>query len=245
MKPAPDSPAFQPLYRQIKELITQSLVSGEWGPGDPIPSEFDLAGRFNVSQGTVRKAVSELAEEKLLVRQQGRGTFVASHAQERSQFPFLRLTPDAGQRSELSAALLDLRRVRGDSASIRLLGLAPGSSVYVLRRILRLTDKPVCYEEIRLPAGRFHGLTAQVVEQHECMLYSMYEGRFGLRVLRAEERIKAVAAPEQAVAALGTPKAMPMLQIERVAFTYGGEACELRRSYNDTRQHHYWNEING
>jgi GntR family transcriptional regulator len=243
MKPAPDSPAFQPLYRQIKELITQSLVSGEWGPGDPIPSELELASRFNVSQGTVRKAVSELAEEKLLVRQQGRGTFVASHAQERSQFPFLRLTPDTGERGELSGLLLDLRRMRGDSASLRLLGLAPGSSIYVLRRILRLSDKPVCYEEIRLPSGRFHGLSSQVVEQHECMLYSMYEGRFGLRVLRAEERIKAVAASDEAAAALGTPRGMPMLLIERVAFTYGAEACELRRSYNDTRHHHYWNQI--
>jgi len=245
MKPAPDSPAFQPLYRQIKELITQSLVSGEWRPGAPIPSEIELASRFNVSQGTVRKALSELAEEKLLVRQQGRGTFVASHAEERSQFPFLRLTPDSGERGELSATLLELRRVRGDSASTRLLGLAPGGSIYLLRRVLRLDGKPVCYEEIRLPAPRFQGLTAQVVEQHECMLYSMYEGRFGLRVLRAEERIRAVAASDEAAVALGTPKALPMLLIERVAFTYGGEACELRRSFNDTRQHYYWNEING
>jgi GntR family transcriptional regulator len=245
MKPAPDSPAFQPLYRQIKELITQSLVSGEWRPGAPIPSEFELASRFNVSQGTVRKAVSELAEEKLLVRQQGRGTFVASHAEERSQFPFLRVTPDSGERGELSATLLELRRVRADGASTRLLGLSPGSSIFLLRRILRLADKPVCYEEIRLPAPRFQGLTAQVVAQHECMLYSMYEGRFGLRVLRAEERIRAVAAPDEVAAALGTPKALPMLLVERVASTYGGEACELRRSFNDTRQHHYWNEIDG
>ena len=97
MKPAGESPAFQPLYRQIKTLITQSLVSGEWRPGEPIPSEIELASRYSVSQGTVRKAVSELAEEKVLVRQQGKGTFVASYADERSQFPFLRITPDAGE----------------------------------------------------------------------------------------------------------------------------------------------------
>lgn len=245
MKPAPDSPAFAPLYRQIKELITQSLVSGEWRPGAPIPSEWELASRFNVSQGTVRKAVSELAEENLLVRQQGRGTFVASHAQERSQFPFLRLTPDDGPRSALSATLIELRRMRGDSTSLRQFGLSASSSVFLLRRVLRLADQAVCYEEVRLPATRFQGLTAQLIEQHECMLYSMYESRFGLRVLRAEERVKAVSAPQEAVSALGTPKSLPMLLIERTAFTYGGEACELRRSYNDTRQHHYWNEITG
>ena len=94
MKPATEAPAFQPLYRQIKTLITRSLVSGEWRPGAPIPSEVELAGRYSVSQGTVRKAVGELAEERLLVRQQGKGTFVASYAGERSQFPFLRITPD-------------------------------------------------------------------------------------------------------------------------------------------------------
>ena len=112
MKPAGESPAFQPLYRQIKTLITQSLVAGEWRPGASIPSEIELASRYSVSQGTVRKAVSELAEEKLLVRQQGKGTFVATYADERSQFPFLRIAPDAGELKELSARLLDLVRVR-------------------------------------------------------------------------------------------------------------------------------------
>jgi GntR family transcriptional regulator len=113
-----ESPAFQPLYRQIKTLITQSLVSGEWRPGESIPSEIELASRYSVSQGTVRKAVGELAEERLLVRQQGKGTFVASHAEERSQFPFLRIAPDGEGLRELTARLLDLRRVR-DSASAR------------------------------------------------------------------------------------------------------------------------------
>ena len=194
MKPGPDFPAFQPLYRQIKALITQSLMSGEWRPGEPIPSEIDLASRFSVSQGTVRKAVSELAEEHVLVRQQGRGTFVASHAEERSQFPFLRMTPDEAELNELTAQLLDLRRVR-DVASARLLGLTAGSSVFLLTRILRLNGTPICYEEVRLPASRFKGLTAAVVQQHECMLYSMYETHFGMRVLQAEERVKAVTAP--------------------------------------------------
>jgi GntR family transcriptional regulator len=118
MKPAAETPAFQPLYRQIKTLITRSLVSGEWRPGESIPSEVELAGRYSVSQGTVRKAVGELAEERLLVRQQGKGTFVASYAGERSQFPFLRITPDAGPLQELTAELLDLQRVR-DPASAR------------------------------------------------------------------------------------------------------------------------------
>ena len=81
---------YAPLYRQIKDLIVQGLQRGEWKPGDVIPSEIELAARFQVSQGTVRKAVDELSTENLLVRRQGRGTFVATHHEERAQFRFLR-----------------------------------------------------------------------------------------------------------------------------------------------------------
>ena len=76
------SPTFSPLYQQIKGLITQSLESGEWKPGEIIPSEVELAARFKVSQGTVRKAIDELAADNLLVRRQGKGTFVATHNEE-------------------------------------------------------------------------------------------------------------------------------------------------------------------
>jgi GntR family transcriptional regulator len=244
VKSAAESPAFQPLYRQIKSLITRGLVSGEWRPGEPIPSEIELAGRYGVSQGTVRKAVGELAEEKLLVRQQGRGTFVATHAGERSRFPFLSIAPDGEPLKELSAQLIDLRRVR-DPDSARVLGIAASSGIFVLTRILSLNGQPVCYEEVRLPAPRFRGLTLAVVEQHECMLYSMYETRFGVRMLHAEECVRAVAAPREAALALRLPADLPVLQIERIAYTYGREPSELRRCYCDTREHHYRNAITG
>jgi GntR family transcriptional regulator len=77
------SPNYRPLYEQIKVLITQSLIQGEWKPGESIPSEFDLAFRFKVSQGTVRKAIDSLANEKILIRRQGKGTFVATHEEEK------------------------------------------------------------------------------------------------------------------------------------------------------------------
>ena len=90
------APTFSPLYRQIKDFMIRSLEAGEWGPGDAIPSEGELAARFNVSQGTVRKAIDEMASENMLVRRQGKGTFVASHDDPRSYYRFLRLVPDDG-----------------------------------------------------------------------------------------------------------------------------------------------------
>src|SRR5712664_3727631 len=173
MKPSANAPAFQPLYRQIKSLITQSLVTGEWRPGELIPSEIELAGRFSVSQGTVRKAIGELAGENLLVRQQGKGTFVASHSEERSQFPYLRISPDRGALDSLAATLIDCRKVKLDSASAKKLDLASGAGACLITRGVSSARRSAGYEEGRGAAGGFKGLTVESIERHECMLCSM------------------------------------------------------------------------
>jgi len=244
MKPATDFPAFHPLYRQIKGLITQSLVAGDWKPGTAIPSELELAHRYNVSQGTVRKAITELAEEKLLIRYQGRGTFVASHAEERVQFPFLRITPDQGDLTKLVATLVSLERSKADSGCREALDLARGASVFLLKRRLSLNGSDVCFEEIHLPAAPFKGLSEALIDRHDCMLYSMYEGAFGVRALHATERIRAVDAMGEPATQLNVPEGTPLLLVERVATTYGDKPIEWRMSYCDTRLHHYRNRIN-
>ncbi len=243
MKPSINAPAFQPLYRQIKTLITQSLVSGEWRPGDLIPSEIELASRFSVSQGTVRKAIGELAGENLLVRQQGKGTFVASHSEERSLFPYLRITPDRAELQSVSATLVDCRKLKLDAASARRLGLAAGAGGFLIVRTLAISGVKVAYEEIRLPAAPFRGLSQETIERHHCMLYSMYESEFDVRILHVDEQIKAVAAAGAALAHLGVGKGDPLLTIDRVAYTYAEKAVELRRSMCNTREHHYRNRI--
>src|SRR5450830_1226167 len=106
------TPAFSPLYQQIKGLILNSLRLGEWKPGEAIPSEMELAARFRVSQGTVRKAIDELAAEHLLVRRQGKGTYVATHHEARSQFRFLRLMPDSDQPQTTDKKVIELKRLR-------------------------------------------------------------------------------------------------------------------------------------
>ena len=89
------TPAFSPLYQQIKGLILQSLQQGEWKPGESIPSEMELAARFRVSQGTVRKAIDELAAENLVVRGKGKGTFVVPPTPSNMcSTGFLKLLPD-------------------------------------------------------------------------------------------------------------------------------------------------------
>src|SRR3569623_310751 len=118
----PATPAFSPLYQQIKGLILQSLQAGEWKPGAAIPSEMDLAARYRVSQGTVRKAIDELAAENLVVRRQGKGTFVATHAEQHVQYRFLRLVPDSGDLDSEGPAhrtVLECRRIRASAEIAR------------------------------------------------------------------------------------------------------------------------------
>src|ERR1700704_5787733 len=138
-----DAPAFSPLYQQIKALITRSLQAGEWKPGEAIPSEMELAARFKVSQGTVRKAIDELATENLLVRRQGKGTFVATHAEQKVQFRFLRLAPDDGEAAGAQRRFIDCRRLRAPSDIARALELKSGDAVVQVRRVLSFRGSPV------------------------------------------------------------------------------------------------------
>ena len=73
-----DTAAFSPLYMEVKRRLTGSIAAGEWRPGEALPSETRLAQRFNVSIGTLRKAIDELVAERIVVRHQGRGTWPAS-----------------------------------------------------------------------------------------------------------------------------------------------------------------------
>src|SRR5471032_1080350 len=129
------SPTFSPLYQQIKALIMHSLQSGEWKPGELIPSEVELAARFKVSQGTVRKAIDELAAENLVVRRQGKGTFVATHHEEHAHFRFLRLMPDVGEVHSPDNNIIEVKRLRAPADIARLLDIKSGDSVIFIKRV--------------------------------------------------------------------------------------------------------------
>ncbi len=240
----PDAPAFSPLYQQIKTLIVRSLQAGEWKPGEAIPSEMELAARFKVSQGTVRKAIDELATENLLVRRQGKGTFVATHAEEKVQFRFLRLTPDDGEAPSAQRRFIDCRRLRAPSDIARTLNLKSGDTVVQIRRVLSFRGSPVVLDDIWLPGQMFKGLTAEKLSEYRGPMYGLFETEFGVRMIRAEEKIRAVAADEAAAQLLGIAAGAPLLSVERLSLTYGDKPVELRRGLYNTTSHHYRNELN-
>ncbi|QJE01218.1 GntR family transcriptional regulator [Massilia forsythiae] len=241
--PAGMSPTFSPLYQQIKALITQSLQSGEWKPGELIPSEVELAGRYKVSQGTVRKAIDELAAEHLVLRRQGKGTFVASHNEARAHFRFLKLVPDEGVPHQADHRYLEVRRVRAGAEVARLLDLKSGDAVVYIKRLMSFDGAPTILEELWLPGQLFKGLTAERLAEYKGPMYGLFESEFGTRMIRASEKIRAVAADEGSAGHLKVAPGTPLLCVDRISFTYGDKAVELRRGLYSTAQHHYQNEL--
>lgn len=240
------TPAFSPLYQQIKGLILNSLRMGEWKPGEAIPSEMELAARFRVSQGTVRKAIDELAAENLLVRQQGKGTFVATHATKQVQFRFLKLVPDSGTPGSEGPAqrdIIECRRTRASADIARSLALRTGDTVLQVRRVLSFAGSPTILEDIWLPATPFKGLTAERLANYQGPMYALFETEFNVRMVRAEEKLRAEPAVEGRELLLKVPHGTPLLSVERIAYTYKDVPMELRRGYYRTDTHHYHNTL--
>ena len=240
------TPAFSPLYRQIKGLILQSLQSGEWKPGEAIPSEIELAARYRVSQGTVRKAIDEMAADNLVVRRQGRGTFVATHAEQHVQFRFLKLVPDLGLPGSEGPAerdVIDCRRSRATADIARALALRTGDAVLQARRVLSYASVPTIVEDLWLPATPFKGLTAERLSDYHGPMYALFETEFNVRMVRADEKIRALPATGGLELLLKVEQGTPLLSVERIAYTYKDVPMELRRGYYRTDTHHYHNTL--
>ena len=208
-----------------------------------IPSESDLAVRFGVSQGTVRKAIDEMAAENLLVRRQGKGTFVASHNDPRSFFRFLRIAANEGELKPLKSVPIECWRAKAGADVARTLALDQGAPIIIVRRLLRFGSEPAVFDEIYLPGDLFSDLTLDILKAGGMSLYSLFETRYGVRMIRADERLRAVSSDRLSSELLQVPEGSPLLLVERVTYTYADKPVEWRRGFYATQHFHYHNEL--
>ena len=232
-----------PLYMQVKELFVENLRDGRWLPGEIIPSEIQLAQELGVSQGTVRKAITELVESNVLTRRQGRGTFVANHDSQRALFHFFHVVGDNGHKVLPDSRTLRCRRKRASRLEASKLELATGTPVVSIERIRTFDAQPTMLETITLPSEPFAELVTIGARHLPNMLYELYENKFGITVHSAEEQLRAVAASDHDASLLNLSAGTPLLQIERVALTFDKTPIELRVSHCITDRHHYQNTI--
>jgi GntR family transcriptional regulator len=240
---SPGVPLAAPLYKEIKRQMMASLTTGEWKPAEAIPAERRLSERYGISIGTVRKAIDELVAERILIRQQGRGTFVASHTRDRLLFYFFHIVPESGEKSYPEVQFLSFARARADRNAAEKLGIASGDPVFRIRNRLRLSGAPIMVDDITLSAARFVGLTEAQFRGRASTIYNLYQEAFGISVVRTGERLRAMMADAEAAALLEVARGAPLLQIRRVAQTYNEVPVEYRVSLVNTAHHEYWAEI--
>ncbi len=232
-----------PLYMQVRDWIVERITRGEWAPGNLIPSEIQLATALNVSQGTARKAITDLVENNVLVRRQGKGTFVANHDDNRALFHFFHVVNDSGTKILPESKTLSCRKRRSLRREALKLGLPGGSQVVHIERVRYLDSQPVILETVILPTELFGDLGNPRACELPNMLYELYETRFNITIHRAEEKLRAVSASEHEASLLGVTPAAPLLEIERIALTLSGMPVELRISRCNTAGHYYQNTV--
>ncbi|MAR73641.1 MULTISPECIES: GntR family transcriptional regulator [unclassified Halomonas] len=234
--------SYRPLYQQIKEVLLQRIVSGEWAPGTFIPSESALAKEYQVSVGTLRKALDSLASDNVVIRYQGKGTVVATHDQDSSLFRFFHLTRLDGSRSLPTSRILVRERRPANEEEMEVLGLEDADDVIHIRRVRELDERPALLEDVVVAATRFPTLES-LPETLPNTLYQLYQQRFGCNVSHAEERLFAVAAGKDEAHHLEIAEGSPILEIRRVARDIQEQALEYRVSRCETRHHCYFNEL--
>jgi GntR family transcriptional regulator len=231
---------FRPLYRQVKDVLIKRIADGVWAAGDVLPSEPEIAADLGVSHGTVRKALDELTAEKLVVRRQGKGTFVARHDDERILFQFFKLFPDTGERSYPDSRILGVEIKDADAGAIKFLGLRKGARVVRIERVRTVGGAVCIMERITLSRAQFPGIEKRHLPNN---LYELYRSEFGVTLVRAVERLKAVAATRREAKHLGIEVGHPLLAIDRVAFGIDGRPVEWRRSLCRTDNIHYLSDL--
>ena len=237
---APDA-AGMPLYRAVRRALLRSIEDGKLPPGAALPNETELAASFDVAVGTLRRAVDDLVAEHILVRRQGRGTFVATHTRDRFLFQFFHVERCDGLREAPAVELLSFERVRMDEETAAALSTRAGTPALQFENRLKLQGTAVVHDRIVIPAALFRGLTEKRLRERPSTIYHLYQSEFGVTVVRARERLSAVAADRAIARALGVSPGVPVLQVRRTAIALGGRPVEYRVSTVVTTAQDYVN----
>lgn len=233
-----------PLYVEVRDTVLDRISSGAWKPGEMLPSEFAIGNELGVSQGTVRKALDDLASQNVVVRRQGKGTFVAEHTAERALFHFFHIeTTDNTRALPTRSQVLGCRRRKADKADIDVLHLAKDARIVEIRRVREMAGEPAITETVIVPADLFADIDKRTLNDVPNELYQLYEQKYGITVHRANERVRAVAASKADAKLLGIHAGTPLLEIERIAETVDGRPVERRISRCLTEGRHYVSTI--
>ena len=231
-----------PLYHQLYEILRDSIVRGEWKPGDMIPPEPELIRHYGVSRTTVRQVLDILVNDGLIYRQQGRGTFVAHPTVEQALVRIISFTEDMRQRGFVPGTrVLSSGLLPAPAEIASELGVEPGEELARLER-LRLADgEPMSIEESYLVHRYCPGVLAGDYGSNP--LREALERGYGIRWVRAKQVIRAILAPAAMAQLLALPATSALLCIERVSYSQHNVPVEFLRIFYRGDRYALHNEL--
>lgn len=230
----------EPLYQSAIKTIVMRIAEGVYPPGSMLPSEFDLGAELNVSQGTARKALTELELKGVIERRQGKGSFVTLRTPENSLFHFFRLRTDKGEQvaPQLVAETVTSRRA---NAKEKTLLVGQPDTVFEIVRVRNHQGAPLCHEVSIVPTALFPGLKERSPLPNA--LYVVYQHAYSCVIIRAEENLKAGLLADNHARAIGAKPGIPVIIAERRAFDVLDRLVELRTSVMITQDTSYSVEL--
>lgn len=231
-------------YEEVKQKITEDLVRGRYPMGQALPAEKDLSKELNVSIGTLRKAVDELVADGIVIRRQGRGTYLTEHNLKRLLYYFFHVVKhDANTKINPQVELASLTSASANKEEASKLNLKEGAAVWRIVNRLYLENQCVMIDQITLDKLRFKNLTRIDFVNRIGTIYQLYQMKYDQTVVRSSERLRAGLVSKQYAEWLGLKPQSPVLLIRRVALGIQDEPLEWRISTLNTNQHEYFSEI--
>lgn len=219
-----------PLYQRLRDEMLAKIAAGEWLPGEAIPTEAELTQQYGVAVGTARKAVDTLVAEGLLLRAQGRGTFVRRPNFDGSLFRFFRQVSSSGQPQVPESRILLCQLEHASEGARQALQLQAKERCVHLERLRLVDGAPLFHERIWLPASRFAALQHIAPSDFPALLYPFYEQQCGQRIASAQETLTVSTADSALASTLGVTLGSPVVVIERTAIGYDRTPLEYRLS---------------
>jgi GntR family transcriptional regulator len=234
--------ATKALFLQVRDALAARITQGVWEPGVSLPSEGDLAREFGVSAGTMRKALDLLEAERLIVRRQGRGTFVSNPTSQELSDRYIRLFGPDGERIRCPEVhVTECGRCVASTMECARLRLRAGDEVYRVRRVRRYRDKDFIVEDVALPAALFPGLCEKTAMTHDVGVLAR---QYGLLLGKAEERLRVCVPPPDIAEIIGVLPGKPVILLERTVMTRDGRPAEWRTAHCDPNGTYYLADMN-
>ncbi len=214
-----------PLYYQLKEIIRDKILSGEWVEGMRLPSERELCEQYGVSRMTVRQSITDLVHEGLLYREQGKGTFVRRARIYQQLDRLTSFTEDMHNRGQVpNTKVLAAGMYNADSMVAERLQISPGQEVFRLYRLRISNGEPLALELTHIHFPGCERLVAEDLEHNS--LYVLLETKYGVSLVEALQEVEAGLAGKEEANLLRISPGSSVLLTRRTTYTNHGHPVE-------------------